>query len=232
MAGPIMKSLPRKKSLLTPAAKAAALAGGGLAVAQSAGAAIVAANNLPISPPLGQGSTDWDVDGNGANDFRLWHATSTSWPYDSAGLDELNPARFVAPAARVDDGFAKLNAGIMVGPTLATGFKFFAAAQGAISMTVSGLIAGDATANGWAMNDTGYFGFKFTNVAGTHYGWGQVNIDGNPRGSGYTFLQAYYNDTPDTPIAVGATAIPEPSHVTMLALGAAGLAVWRRRRKH
>ncbi|MCC6353799.1 MAG: PEP-CTERM sorting domain-containing protein [Verrucomicrobiae bacterium] len=144
-------------------------------------------------------------------------------------MTELGAARFVAPTGRASDGFAKLNAGFAVGPTLATGFKFFAFAQALITITSTGGIGFDASQSGWALNDTGYFGFKFSNASGTHYGWGQVNIDGSSAGSGYTILNAYYNDTPDAPITVA--PIPEPSHVAILALGAAGVAAWRRRRR-
>ncbi|MCC6353801.1 MAG: PEP-CTERM sorting domain-containing protein [Verrucomicrobiae bacterium] len=215
----------REKPFITPAAKAAALAGGALAAAQSANAAIVAALNTPISPGYGS-SGSWDVDGDGNNDFRL-QAIIGSGP--SAMVTELGPARFVAPGALSNDGFAKLDASFVVGPTLVTGFKFFALPQSEIRLTYKGYIGPDGNANGWELGDAGYFGFKFTNVSGAHYGWGQIEIEGDPVGGiGFTILAAYYDDTANAPIAVG--AIPEPSQVALLALGAAGVAAWRRRR--
>ncbi|MFM7988807.1 MAG: hypothetical protein ACKPKO_56780, partial [Candidatus Fonsibacter sp.] len=94
----------------------------------------------------------------------------------SARLTETNGGRFVAGAAISFDGFAKLSSGFVVGPTMA-GFKFFASAQGGISITSESAIEFDAGAQGWSMGDIGFFGFKFTSGANTYYGWGEIAID-------------------------------------------------------
>ena len=212
----------------------AALAGA--FVPQSAEAEIVRSTTLPLSPPASSGSNFWDVDGDGTNDFRLRNRASSS-----ASLTEVGLARFVSPAARTDDGFAKLNAGFNVDGSMTAGYKFFSTAQRGISITTNGRIGGDAGADGWALGDTGYFGFKFSNTSGVHYGWGQMNLHGATGGfvvgQGFTFTQAYYNDTPGASIQVGDTGgsspVPEidpASAGSVLSLVMGSLAMLERRR--
>lgn len=75
---------------------------------------------------------------------------------------------------------------------------------------------------------SGYYGFKFTsnNPSGatTMYGWAQISFTAGGPGSVVSF--AYENT--GAPIAAG--AVPEPSSLSMLALGALGLTQMRRRR--
>ena len=131
---------------------------------------------------------------------------------------------------------------LMVGATLASAYKFHTSAQESNSITfrgaagASGLIGPGAADGGWSVGETGFFGFKFTSGADTHFGWGELNISGSPIGSGYTILRAYYETTPGASIKVGDTeggngTVPEPSTLAMFALGAAGVTLARRRRK-
>ena len=213
-------------------ASGAAAAFAGVAAPQLAEAGIVQSTTLPKSPPASRGFNDWDVDGDGTNDFRLRNTTT------SASLRELGPARFVSPAAANSDGFAKLNAGFNVGGSLVAGYKFFNSAQIGIRITAGGAIGNDAAAGGWAKGDTGYFGFKFSNTGGVHYGWGQMSITGTPVGRGFTFTEAYYNSTPDASIQVGDTggspsSVPEidpASAGSVLSLVMGSLAMLERRR--
>lgn len=211
-----------------------ALVGGAVAAItgiapQSADATPIQSTTLPLSPPATgfslSGGTSWDVDGDGTPDFHLRNCSSFC-----ASVTELGLARFVAPRSWASDGFAKLAAGFNVGATMTGGFKFLNNAQSANTITTSGLIGSDAGAQGWAMGDLGYFGFKFTNVSGVHYGWGQINIHGATGGfvigQGFTLTEAYYNSVADAAIAV---AVPEPT-AGMLALVMGPLALLKRRR--
>ncbi|MFC1668560.1 PEP-CTERM sorting domain-containing protein [Chlamydiota bacterium] len=77
-----------------------------------------------------------------------------------------------------------------------------------------------------------YLGLKFQIGANWHYGWARLDVadlGGNCVG---TLKDYAYDNTPDTPIHMGATGgvIPEPSSIALLALGAAGLA-WQRKKK-
>jgi hypothetical protein len=205
----------------------------GIAAQQSAEAGIVQSRTLPMSPPASPGGIVWDVDDDGTGDFRLYNYHHHD--HISASVTELGPARFVAISAVTSDGFAKLSAGFTVGGSMTGGFKFFTSRQSSISITVSGAIGGDAGRQGWAMGDIGYFGFKFTNTSGVHYGWGQIDIHGATGGfvvgQGFTFTQAYYNDTPGGSIQVGDVPEIDPASAgSVLSLVMGSLALLERRR--
>lgn len=75
--------------------------------------------------------------------------------------------------------------------------------------------------------DAGGVGLSIVRGGDTYYGWADIIV--NPD---YTItLSAFgYDDTPgESGIAGG--AVPEPSSIELLALGAAGIAAYRRRRK-
>ena len=211
-------------------ASGAAAAFTGVAVPQLAEAGIVRSTTLPLSPPASGTFNYWDVDGDGTNDFAMKNFTT------SASLTELGAARFVSPGSRSEDGFAKLNAGFNVGGSLVAGYKFFNSAQTAIRITSFGFIGGDAFAGGWAMGNTGYFGFKFSNTSGVHYGWGQISFTGTPTGQGFTLTEAYYESDDGDSITVGnrgITAVPEidpASAGSVLSLVMGSLAMLERRR--
>ena len=59
-----------------------------------------------------------------------------------------------------------------------------------INITNGGNIGSQVGAQGWAIGNTGYFGFKFSTMSGVHYGWGQISITGTPFGQGYTLTEA------------------------------------------
>ena len=228
-------SLSQKLAVASGAAAAIA----GVAAPQSAEAGIVESTTLPMSPPASEGYNFWDVDGDGTNDFQLEHFAGS---YVYANLTELGPARFVSPASLNDRGFAKLNAGFNVGGSMTAGYKFLSSPQARISITTGGNFAAGAGLQGWAIGDIGYFGFKFSNTSGVHYGWGQINIHGATggfvAGQGYTLTEAYYNSTPDASIQVGDTggspsSVPEidpASAGSVLSLVMGSLAMLERRR--
>ena len=75
----------------------------------------------------------------------------------------------------------------------------------------------------------GFFGFTFDAGTGTQYGWMRVTMDGGP-GNSLTAQEYAFADVGES-IKVGQVdAIPEPSSLGLLALGAIGLAAMRRRR--
>lgn len=73
----------------------------------------------------------------------------------------------------------------------------------------------------------GYVGMSFLSAGGTdfHYGWARV-IQNDAAGT-ISILEYAYEDTPGTQIQI----IPEASSLALLALGAGGLTMHRRRRK-
>lgn len=75
----------------------------------------------------------------------------------------------------------------------------------------------------------GFLGFNFDANSGTQFGWMRVTMDGGPSNT-LTVLEYAFADVGES-IKVGQIdAIPEPSSLGLLALGAAGLATMRRRK--
>jgi hypothetical protein len=207
-----------------------AMAGGAAALAMVSGnmatAGIVASTTAPISPPTSDSFIVWDVDSDGTADFGLINSST-----ESASLSERNGGRFVAANSRTFAGFQKLASGFVVQSSMA-GYQFFYSAQRIIVTSSQGIVT-NLAAQGWAMGDVGFFGFKFTSGANTYFGWGEIDIHGANEGYGFTITRAYYNNTPFAPITVGDTgsAIPEPSACALALLAAGGVAAYRGRRK-
>ena len=82
----------------------------------------------------------------------------------------------------------------------------------------------------WAPpNQTGTFGFAFNDSSALYYGWARANVDFDLTAvtGTATLIDWAYENQPDTSIH---TPVPEPSTLSLLALGAAGLAAVRARR--
>jgi len=218
---------------------------------------LVMSTTAPISPPSSDGSNFWDVDGDGTGDFRLRNARGsttfisdtytstfqTSW--QSAFFDDVNGGRLVMPVG--DDtwaeqgGIAKLPFNFQIGPGLAAAYKFHLNPQSDNTIRTAAYaspsVGYDAEAGGWSLGETGFFGFKFTKGSDTHYGWGEMTISSRLPGTyggdlGFIINEAWYENSAGASVGVG--AIPEASQVaghSLLALGAAGLAIWRRRKE-
>ena len=79
--------------------------------------------------------------------------------------------------------------------------------------------------------DVGFIGFKFNNGSGDQYGWVRLKFSGP--NNAFRLIDYAYAD-PGEPIRAGQTAsddmVPEEGSLGGLALGAAGLMAWRKRR--
>jgi hypothetical protein len=84
----------------------------------------------------------------------------------------------------------------------------------------------------WHQLDTGFVGFKFNSGIGVQYGWARVHIEAGMTGA-FTLIDYAYAD-PGEPIRAGQSSsnemVPEEGSLGWLALGAAGLLAWRKRR--
>ena len=93
-------------------------------------------------------------------------------------------------------------------------------------------VRASGAASQWTDNGTGYVGFRFNNGAGIQYGWGRVWITGHPENA-FEVIDYAWGDVGDR-IRAGQTStnemVPEEGSLGWLALGAAGLLAWRKRR--
>ncbi|MCG8428673.1 MAG: hypothetical protein MI754_15065 [Chromatiales bacterium] len=162
-------------------------------------------------------------------------------PLNGRGMVQASPERPGRPQ--------KLSDGFMVGPSLASGYSWGASGLQyrvvVYSTSGSGDVGNDMQNGGFVGGGSEYFGFRFESNGQTHYGWAEIDINASTAPFGFTITRWAYEDTPDTPIAVGAVAPTAPSSqpvsvpvggapmigLTMLGLGAAGLRELRRRRK-
>jgi len=88
----------------------------------------------------------------------------------------------------------------------------------------------------WGNRGTGFIGFRFNNGAGVQYGWARITMAG-PAHDNFYLLDYAYAD-PGEPLRAGETSedtlsdeqSPDQGSLGGLALGAAGLLAWRKRR--
>jgi MYXO-CTERM domain-containing protein len=100
------------------------------------------------------------------------------------------------------------------------------------------MIKGDRGSLDWRWNRraTGFVGFRFNNGAGNQYGWARVRMDGPDSNFSFTVLDYAWADLGES-IKPGQTSssansdVTEESSLGLLAAGAAGVALWRQRRR-
>lgn len=219
------RARPRWREPITHAAATAAA----LAMAPSADAAIQYSGrqDIILAPSSTQPAIGASVDINGdiIDDFRFdIRLSSAAWVFTTQTGSGLGGAGLVTAGAFPD----RLSAGATV--------------SGVTAAPNTALI-GVAGAN-WAggtmdFADAGFLGVAIRVANGTqtnlHYGWIRVGIETNAQGdpTAMTLYDWAWETDPDTEIFIG--LIPEPTPTTGLALlaaGAAGLAAWRRRKRH
>lgn len=165
-------------------------------------------------------SVDVDIPGEVA-DFSIDFNSNGTKEFDIQHFDAIvKVADFQAGAGVARDGsnrVANLSAGTLIG------------LGGVFNSTGPDPLTGNsADANFQVSNGPGYIGAQFLLSGNTHYGYvGYQGTGAQGSANGRVFAIAY-ETTPNTAIAAG--AVPEPSSLALLAAGAGGAALYRRRR--
>ena len=176
-----------------------------------------------------------DIGGSniGAINFSNYNLLSTS---------DKNPNHYSTVAWAGAGATGMESFGVMVQGTLGSAMKLPAGANVGPSGDFSSagklfqhLNMGNPLNFGLFLEGDGYLGFKIKTVDNIAYGWVHLdNFNLAPKATSYRIVDwAYQNDGTTITSGEGATAVPEPtsSALALIAMGAAGVAIYRKRKQ-
>jgi MYXO-CTERM domain-containing protein len=152
---------------------------------------------------------------NGFGVIQYWQAFSgLAVPPASVGSLMLAPSGPYNTARRLNVG-AVISSGAVFGKT------------GLLRMEFQGNAYGQ-----WMPGQPGIAGIRFLSSDGYHYGWIRFLLTDNQFGvpNDITAIDWAYQTVAGDPVNAGATPEPDGKPLALLALGAAGILAWRRRR--
>jgi hypothetical protein len=186
-------------------------------------------SEFPVNPPLStatslSGALFFDVTTGqvqthsfSGNNFGLFHVSG------QALVANFGDSILEAPAGTAGLLPAALNSGVLIG----TAGQVAGTGPGGLQFATNQILASSGGKGLWLDTQPHYLGLKFDVSGNTRYGWAQISV-----GSDFQItLRGMAYDTTGAAIPAGAGAIPEPSSALLMALGAAGLLVYRQRKK-
>lgn len=224
-----------------------AAAGSALGMASAADAAIIysGVQNVTIDRAQFQSSTASgfksssgygyvDLDGNAFPDVYLGLFRSRfpgSYDSGAAGLAAYGGVLVAGTASPAYSSARRLSSGATIGPGGI--FDSYGAGLRGVFRSGSYSTVYGQWPGGAAPGTTGFAGLYFYDYGGDkHYAWLRLRLENDADGypDKITVVDWAYQTTPDAPIRAG-QEVPEPSPLGLLALGAAGVAALRRRRR-
>jgi hypothetical protein len=203
------------------------------AVPVGADAAIVykdSSNAFSVSY-AGPTAAEWDIDGAGGNDFRVFTNVGSYINLNSGGRNGAGVVATTTSANQLNN----LDSGIPVGPTLTGGYVWNPSGN-AFRTLMYGSVAGGTSSFELGLRGavlgSNFIGFRFLSGTDTLYGWAELILSTTGGGT-VTVNRWAYNDTPNGGIEVGQTQdnpVPAPGTLALLAAGAFGLRRWRAQR--
>jgi hypothetical protein len=204
--------------------------GAALAAADPAQAAPIYSGVQDIAIGLDQ-TVDLDLNGDAVVDFQFQNVFLPG-VVDERRLQLLTMGTNTAATFSGGSDTKSLAAGVVIPDEvvdpLGLGGTFVGGPQ-----TLAGATEGGGAFGFWfdAVNE--FVALEFDIAGQSHYGWARLSVSGssdvNTAGTA-TLHDWAYESIPGAQIRTGQTAVPEPGSLGLLALGAVGLAAYRRRR--
>ena len=225
---------------------------GGASIAQ---AGIISSGELNLSLVNESGFAGFDLDGDSNEDIVFLFDTNPTAivglgmavrPLDTGAMPSgtdysgiVVNGTATSEQVGVKDAAANLSGGFLIADTLAANSWGTGEYEGTPVAKIQTWDAttGQAFEGNFAGATEKYVGFRLhlSSNEDLVYGWVKLSILGDlddyPSNGDIILHEWAYESTPNTPIAAGSAAVPEPTSLAIFAMGGVGVAAWKRRRK-